>query len=462
MGVSSLEVHKIIEEKMKYWYKALSDDAMWGVLGSTVDIFDWLSFFSDYVISDSIWSSLVIALLLDIDLPEIVPVNLEWSVELPDIEEFLRGVLIKLSRINILLLIEEIYPELYYGLPSVEISRLITEMKRAIQQPTIFLTPELRKEVERTRLRKAVYGASRYDESYYDPQAVRDFLRSTLLAFTKKRGTWRTARDKVKASADSLGIAEGLVENIFNRLSAITTIKDEALTWDYGWWDRTKWGLEGSEGRLKFITYDLRVVELPYDDMSDYIIYGFWDYANWDFFYWYSEEPRYAHPFRIEHPSITNLQDALWSNFRSRIMTTSMAVANYQTPRERRVWYESGRTHTYGYSMSQRAYVERVTDRVVRTLEPGVDALKLRLYKSATLQLLNALASPHSWGNEMFRSMTDEELRKWWVERWSSAGLKRETLEALYDTVVSTVKTMSRLRSRERISFLRRRLKLVG
>ena len=150
--------------------------------------------------------------------------------------------------------------------------------------------------------------------------------------------------------------------------------------------------------------------------------------------------------------------DKVWLNFRSRITVTPLAVANYQTIRERTKWTESERLETYALPMSQRMHLERLTESIVRLKEPDIDALKLRLYKSAVLQLFGDLTQMHRWGSEMFTSMTEDELKNWWLERWTRAGLNRETLEELYGRIRGTVSTYTSRRHKERLRFLRKRL----
>ena len=107
-------------------------------------------------------------------------------------------------------------------------------------------------------------------------------------------------------------------------------------------------------------------------------------------------------------------------------------------------------------------FLERLTESVVLSKEPGVDALKLRLYKSAVLQLFGDLTSMHRWGTGMVLTMSEDELRGWWVGRWVKAGLSRDVLEALYDTLKKRLSTYTSLRHRERLRFLRKRLIGVG
>jgi len=442
LGEASVRAWEVIEQKRKYWHKVLSEDAMWSTLVQTYNVFDWLSYFSDITLSDTLFSSLVSSLLLDIPLIDLEPWNLNWDIELPTIDEFMKGVLIKLEKVSI--------------------SDLAPEFIDALKDVTLFFEEEFGTAIKETKLTKGVYGYSKYGESYYDPQAVREFFRSALYTFTKKKYDVRTVKDLIDQSARTLSIHSEVARTLFNRLMAITAIKSDALTWDYGWWDYTYWGVEGSEGRITYLNYDLQPQEAPYEDMIDYQAGGFWDDAAWDYFYWTEEVPKAIHPFRLKDFNLAALVERVWLNFRSRISTTALAVANYQTLRERTKWTESERLETYALPVTQKAFLERLTESVVLSKEPGVDALKLRLYKSAVLQLFGDLTSMHRWGTGMVLTMSEDELRGWWVGRWVKAGLSRDVLEALYDTLKKRLSTYTSLRHRERLRFLRKRLIGVG
>ncbi len=442
MGEASVEAWKVVAAKQKYWSKTLSDDAMFWNYDAMFDVFDWLSTFGDWVLSDTLWSSLVLSLLLDFKLTDIVPDNLLWLIELPTPLEFLRGVLIKLVKIDL--------------------AQLIPDYSIAFDEPWRFLLPEVAEAFEETRLRKGIYGKSPYGDSYYDPTAVREFLRSTILAFTKKRGSWPTAIVDVKTAAKTLNIADFLVDTVFDRLSAITAAKEQQLTWDYGWWDRSVWGREHSssfvDGEIEFVTIEGKRVTLPYNDIADYVMYGFWDYAYWDYFYWWSPEDEYAHPFRIDNPTFARVIDGVWSNFRDRITATAMAVANYQTLEERRTWWKSERTDIYGFARSQVRYIERLVEGVVKSMEPNIDIYRLRLYKSAVNELLGYTAHTHRWGTEMWQSMSEEQRKRFWIEKWVEQGLNRDVLEELWSRVLEAVRRAASVRQRQRLRFLRYRL----
>jgi len=441
MGISSRAVHKIIEQKRKYWYKTLSDEAMWTILAQSYNVFDWLSFYSDWVISDTVWSSLVLSLLLDLSLTDIVPLNLLWDIQLPEPEEYARGVLIKLVPINIREKLKEIVPEL----------------EPVVESPEQLLEPEYQKNIEESKLKKGIYGTTSYGYSYYDPPAIREFLRSTILAFLKKDNELETSRLKIEQSIKTLKVREELGRMLFNRLTWISAVKEQALTWDYGWWDRTYWGEEGSEGKITTINYDLETVKLPYEDMIELQLGGYWDEAYWDYFYWTEEIPEQIHPYDYEKFIKAVISSIIHDNFRSRLSTTALAVANYQTRREREKWTESERLETYALPVLMRYRIENIVSSILRKYNI-VNPIEARLYKTAILRLFGALGSPHKWGEEMFRAMSDEELKNWWIERWSREGLRRDILEEIFNKLFNRIKTYNRLREKERLRFLRKRL----
>jgi len=438
MGVASRKAWEIIKQKQMYWSKVLSEDSLWATLGQTFNVLDWASFFGDWVLSDTLWSSLVSSLLLDIPMIDIVPINIIWDIELPTTEEFLRGVLIKLSKIDI--------------------SYLLPEFKLAFETPSLFLEPEYQVNIEETKLQKGFYGISKYGQSYYDPTAVREFFRSALYSFLKKKDTLETAKLKVEQTANLLDIHPELARTLFNRLSAIYSVKEKALTWDYGWWDRTIWGEEGSEGKITFVTYELETVKMPYEDLIDYQAGGFWDDACWDYFYWTEDHPSLIHPYRLDKYNVAEVQDRIWGNWRSRLVSTYLAVANYQRLEERRKWTRSERVDMYASGRMKSVFLERAVENIVKTVEPNIDAHKLRLFKSAVLQLYGELTGTHRWGNEMHHAMSEEELKSWWLGTWEGMGLTRSTLETLYDRLKDLIRNMSARRQKERLRFLRKRL----
>jgi len=478
MGVASREVWEVLETKRKYWCKALSESA-WGTnLWVMFNIFDHFSFWIDFTLSDTLLSSLLSLLFFDIPLIDVVPWGLAWNVEVPTAEELSRGVLVRLERKTVReALIEWLrrYYEIALGLSPEEVeervSRLSLELEAILKVPEEAITkvfkPEVSAMVLETRPRKAVYGVTRYDESYYDPQAVREFLRSTFEAWMQKRGSYDEVRLRLRTLAKTLNMYEGVVEDIFNRLSMFDSIKESCLTWDYGWWDRTLWGPEeyGSppEPVVEVTDFYGRKVRLEYKTLFDAQGSGWWDFSHWDQFYWTPTEieavPIYSIFEDLKDSYLSVLRDAMVLNARSRIVTTATAVANYQTFEAMRSPMKSPRTETYALPYSMRLRLERIVESVVTKLIPNIDTYRLRLYKTAVLELFGSLSSPHRWGDEAVRAMSDEELRNYWIGKWGSDGLDPNVLSILYDQVMRTIRAFRNVRVKDRLRFLRYRLR---
>ena len=294
MGLAQREAELVLDSKLKYWEKVLSDEAIDSNLWDLFSFFGGASFWGDWVLSDTLFSSLISALFFDIPLSDVVPWTLAWRVELPTADEFLRGILIKLEPIDILTQ----FPQL------ATVSDLINSI----------LTPEAAEAVEGTRLRKGVYGVTAYAESYYDPPAVREFLRSTMYAFTKKDVSWPEARVRIEKYAETLNVDPVIAESVFNRLSMITAVKELAATWDYAWWDETQWAPEGSGGVLTFTSWSLAPETVEYEQLWDAQAGGHWDLALWDYAFWTDDVSPYAlDPERLL-PVFGEMRDFIVSN----------------------------------------------------------------------------------------------------------------------------------------------------
>jgi len=437
MGASQLEAERVAEQKIKYWIKSLSEDAIDTNTWRMFDTFDLGSFWGDWVLSDTLFSSLVSMLLFDIPLSDVVPWTLNWEIELPTTDEFLKGVLIKLEPIDISIQ----FPEL----TSIDDTSW-----------TIFVD-QVAEGVAGTRIVKAIYGQSRYDESYYDPEAVREFLRSTLYAFMKKNKSWSEVKTRVEQVAQQLGVPEDLARTVFNRLSMITAVKETAATWDYAWWDSSNWSPETHSGAVEFVTYDLTTESVEYEQLFDAQGGGTWDYTCWDYSFWSPDVPAYRMDEEKLKAYFDTYRDYVVQGFRNRYLATALAAANYQTAPERQTW-SSERTETYAVPASQRYRIESIVENIVKSKIPDVDAFRLRLYKSAALDIYGSLYGVHQWGSEMQRAMTADEYKQYWVDKWSADGLDPGVLSAIWDNVKPVIDILGNVHVKQRLSFIRSKI----
>jgi len=427
---------KIVTQKQKYAIKTLSEDGSLISMFNISDIFDLVTFFAEWNLSDTLFSSLVSSLLFDIPMIDIVPSNLLWNIEFPTVEEFLRGLLIKFEPIKL----DEILPEFEEAFKFNE---------KLIEQLYI---DEYASRVKETRLVKGRYGVSRYGMSYYDPTPMYEFLRSTLLAVMKKKRMLDTARRDIYTIGKELGLDDNLIEDIFNRLVMITYAIQNCAFVDLAFVDVTTVCDEGSEGKLHFVNFNLEP-DWRYVEFVDDIETCAW--VN-DALVEYSYVCADKYPHRIDPQTkmdiLAKVQEQLITNFRRRTLNTFLAQMNYQTYEERKEPLKSWRTDYYGESRIFARRIEQTVERVVRSIKPDIPPIQLRQYKVASLKLFSALTGIHKWGYEEYRSLSKDELRNQWINEWTEKGLDRTILERLFDEVYATIRRIGtrRFLTRER------------
>jgi len=437
-------IEQIQQQKINYYQKTLTDEAIWGNLLTTIDIFDMASFLSDFTLSDTLFSSLMSYFIFDLNFNDIVPVNLNWEIELPTFDEFMQGVMIKLIPITL----EDLAPEL----------------SDILSNPLWLLNPDVASAMQETKLEKCIYGKSSYGNCYVDPIAVREFLRSTVFAFMKKWYDLKSAREMVSASANTLNISEDIARDIFNRLSKITHIKYSCATVDYSWTDFTTICEEESHspqvGVLTYINYDLVQASHDYEDIFDAQTGCIADESLVDYCSAVGEVDEEKHPYLLGDTRFVQIQDRVVSNFRNRFTSTAFAVGNYQRPEERRYPFVNERMEIYAQNRGFAVQLENLVRSIVQSIIPDIDPITLRMYQNAVLEIYG-LSSPHRWGLEMQRSMTMDEYRQFWIEKWTRYGLDPNILSELWSRTINIVQRYSDIRTETRLRFLRNRLRLV-
>jgi len=211
---------------------------------------------------------------------------------------------------------------------------------------------------------------------------------------------------------------------------------------------------------VTFVNYQGEEVKVEYEHLADAQWGGHWDLSRWDYFYWVAPESPYKPPVGFEEPNISKIRDFVVRNLKSRIHTTPLLVANYQTAEARTSWSKSPRTETYALPLTQRYRLESLVDHMIKQALRDVGVFQLRLYKSAILDLYGMLYSPHRWGEEAIRVSTKDEIKSFWVEKWAGHGLDRGVLERLFDALYGVITAYGAERARARLRFLRYRMRL--
>jgi hypothetical protein len=341
--------------------------------------------------------------------------------------------------------------------PQIEqkLSEAVTTPEASYEQ---MFTPETAKTVSESKIEKGYYGISRYGQCYYDPTAAREFLRSAIYFMTKKPVDIATARNRVKAAAEALNVAPEIAEDVFNRLSMISAVKEKTLTFDYGWWDYSYFSAS-TEKTVEFIDYNLQVQELEYVDLFDAIAGCYWDVSLWNYCFFTEEYDEYKHPWREDDFTIL-LRDRIVVDFRKRLMSTGMLVANYMLPRERQEFVPSGRLEVFAETTSQSLHIDRVVDSILDTVYPNAPPALRNMYKVAAKQIWSYRYSDNKHGLSMFKSMTVEEFKSWWIKYWSDQGLDPSILEKIWSTVQPVSDALGAVRVRDKFRFIRSKIRL--
>lgn len=440
MGRSS-DLSRIADEvfwqKYKYWLKTLSQQAIDSNLLTYADMFDYIRFLGDTYISDTVFSSLLASVLLGIPLSDVVPLSLVWRIELPSIDDFLKGKLLEFVKDDI----TKVFPELL----SIHFTVFST------------LQPDYARNLVGLPIEKGVFGKSRYGQSVYDPVASSLFFRSTLFSFMKRDVTDYRKIAEVKNAAVALGVADDMARYVFNALQVVSYAKDAACSLDYCWFDSSTFPAEGSEARVSIVDYDGNTVDVEYLSLVD-ASGGCWlDNCLMDYSFFMPDEAPTVYIPEREGNLLTEVARYISSSFASRITASSLALGNYQRVEERTEFRGTGRVDSYAMP---RAVVENTRSTVLRIVEKYERrAFVQNLYVSAALNLLKTMTKPYGWGDEAPRAMTREELMEYWIGKWESRGLDRRVLEevfkVLYDTNYIRFLAERRYREKESVSVSR-------
>jgi len=226
----------------------------------------------------------------------------------------------------------------------------------------------------------------------------------------------------------------------------VTSAQTEAFILGYGVLGHSKLGEHGSElAKVRFIDFDKNIAEALANTL-DHLQYGFiLGVTPLGYGYLIPRSGAYAkkkatvsNPFGGSLETLTG-PDAIHmvENRVRRVLRqytyNALSFANYNKPEEQRDYRFSERADQWFALQELRYLVERIADPIIRKYE--ANPVKIRMYKSATLQLISAKAKRHKWGYKGFQAMTEEEFYNWWLEHWKSQGLNTQVLQEIYTRI---------------------------
>jgi hypothetical protein len=403
-------LREISQQKQKYHEKLLSTDGEWSTFMRSFQLWDFMIDISSLLIPEFYFATMSLGLLFDFDLFTIEPLNLEFTWRYPTVDEWLKGVGV---------VIEKTIP------PTVtNVETFVTENVKVEYQPAIL----------ETRLEKGYYGKTRYGYCYYDPLAVREFVRNAISLMIKKHPSWVQRKQAILSLASSLGVSEDLARYIHDRMSMVMSAHVEDFILDYGMLDVSYLCVEEEHSpeytTVPFVNLDGEVQELEVYNMTD-LQYGFiLDFSYLDVDYLCDDVDAY----KDVAPAIDVVDENL-KKFRDRIMITAPAFSNYVRGDEAVDHSKCERTNIYGELLAMRYSIESEVDAFLKATSPQLPAFERRKYISAVLQLWGHKGKRHEWGFKTFKYMNLDELKSWWVDYWSRQGLDPALLDRLFEMV---------------------------
>jgi hypothetical protein len=425
MATTAFSFAKLLEEintqKRTYHAKILTADVEWSNYLRYLQMYDIFVDWSSFLIPQFVFSATSLIAIFGVDPVEIDVLKLAFDINMPSLDDLLRGINIKIDPIPVDIALD------LYGIPDTAID---------------FLNDIL--EVEGLAGEKCVYDKSAYGMCYVDPDAVREFINNGILAMFKKHRDPVSFRDEVAAMAKALDVSPTLVAAIFNRIMLINSFYRSGFILNVS--RLNKVALASDDGKVPIYTYSGDVIQVEIQHLTDALLGCVLDLFPLDFCF--VVPPRSALKGDLDvksymSPLIETVHNIVRSNI-SRYLYTPMALANYVTGRERVDYRLSLRTELWGQLMAMRYALDAIVESYVQALIPDADKFTINMYATAVRQLFGHLYRRRGWGMRLWGMLDDETLKTYWVEYWTRQGLDRTTLNLLFDYLIDIVRHMAR------------------
>lgn len=398
--------------KRKYHEKVLSDD---GVYTTWIRNLQVSEIFAEYVwLQFSVFdlNQLGLGLVHSILPIEYEPLIVNFEFETPSTEETLQGIWAKFKPVRYDLMYKWMTDFRYYVLENI---------KEEFQSTLLQMMPE-----------KAKYGVTRYGMGIYDPVVVREFLRATFHKLRLLRKPDVSWLDTMRQVVETLDLTRVTDKHIFNRMSLLFSAQTNAFVLGLSLLGKAKltetkdgWGV------IPMIDADGNLLEVKFRTL-DHLQMGFiLGITPLGMGFLMPKESIYKLKDGKKNPPIIDFVSKKIKDIISRLSLSTWSYSNYNKPEEMADYHKSDRTTQYDLLQTQRRFIEEW----VRARIPADEAnpVKIRQYQNAVLQLVAWKAKRHRWGFGGWKAMTEDEFKSWWLEHWSSQGLKREVLERLYE-----------------------------
>lgn len=404
----SIREKPLREVKRKYHEKTLSDDAIYTTWIRNMDIYDLHAEYVWLQIPIFDLTQIGMIALADIAPVDFQPLSINFRYRLPTREEVGQGIWMVFEPIDFSILFD------WY------------------RDPDLFIQTNVREEywlpTAETRPRKAIYGRTPYGVGYYDPSAVREFIKSTLYKLRLIRTPDATYRQTVETTREELGINREFIKSVYNRLALLMSAQRNAFILGLAVLGRSRLSeVKDGYAAVPVMDYDGKVREARIRTL-DHIQMGFiLGLTPLGYGYLLPKNTIY----RPGSPPFIRVMTDKIRDIRNRVVVSTYAYPNYNKPEEMVDAHRSDRATQYHILQMQRRHVEEW----VKAMLPPEESnpVRIRQYQNAMLQLVAWAAKRHRWGYNTWRYMTEEEFRNWWISYWTSQGLNKDVLNKLYE-----------------------------
>ena len=408
----SMVPRKSWEQKAKYHSKTLSDSAVEVTFTRNLDVYNLHAEYVWMNIPLFDLTQLGIAVQYGLTPSEFEPWMIDFTYSLPKPEEALQGIWAKFTPVD--------FTKLYEWLKE------LPKTLEAITRPEAYtsMRPFLKS--------KAVYGKTYYGQGVYDPELAREAIQATFWKLRQMRTadiSWvRDVRDIAKL-LEMAGVTEAVV---WNRLMLMMSAQINSFV--LGLSPLGKGRLARTEDGcavIPIIRSDGKLVEVKFRTL-DHLMFGFiLGVTPLGYGMLLPKEGVLKKPTREEPSPLSQMIGGKARGITYRITASTWAWAQYNKPEEMVDRHKSDRTAQYDILQEQRRQVERWVEARVPPEESN--PVKLRQYKNAVLQLISWPAKRHRWGFRLWKAMSEEQFKEWWLTYWERQGLNKGVLEGLYE-----------------------------
>jgi hypothetical protein len=424
MNYSEL-ANQIVAQKTRYWLNTLSKQAIEDNFFTMLSNTSYYNLTYDLTIYDSVFSSIFMGLTYGTPLGDLSTFNLCYDVSTATTEEYLNGKFLDIQQVNCL----DKYPSM-----GIWLSDMFTYLSShfGIMLPVGSLV-------------KGYYDQTLYGYSYYDPDPVKHFVRSTAIKEAKRYTSGRSTASIFQSFIDALDMDYSSVDDTYKYLIAFNNAKTNAAFSEYSWADKST-VLEETDEKIPIPT---KTLDGSDDTIEAYSMGNLWlDLLAKRLGINVTQSIKEGLPQVKDVPDPSKRADiaiaeTIAKEQKMRLIYTPILVANYQRPEEMDKPHSNRRVDVYGQSRAIYYNIKQLIESDLKDLSKYMR----NLYITAVQQLYARLTREGGWGNEAYRTMGTDELKSQWIEEWVRKGLDPNILDKLFSKAMDAVKYGSPLRS---------------